>query len=114
MGQMHFSRKMGRRFLHALKRLGGAASSLQLADELDTLNVNCAASDARRVLEEFGVPGARKDAVTCRFSRETEDGTHVFVYRLRPDVRVLIARGLLEGRPVQPSLFAGRESHGAG
>ncbi len=108
MGQMHYSRKMGRRFLRAIHRLGGAATSLQLAKELDTLNVNCAASDARRVLQELGVPRALGYAITCNFSRKTEDGKHVFVYRLRADVRVLIARGLLDGKPVQSTLFAGR------
>ncbi len=97
MGQMHVSRPAGRRLLAALRRLGGSATSWQLATELRTHHLSADVASARCVLEEDGYD--REDLVTAGPVVD-DDGRRVYRYRLT-------RRAFFHFE--QASLFAGAE-----
>jgi len=105
MGRIHHSADKGRAFLHAVYRLGnGATTGALMVAVGDRLPNNCAAY-ARRVLDDAGVADP-KTTVTARQISTMSDGSRVYLYELREDVRRMIADGLLDGKGVHVDMFA--------
>jgi len=95
-GAMHWSWPEGRDFLVWLARSrGGQNTAWSYAETTRRLHPNNGACSARRVLEALGIPGAMTldgpDAAVEQFGAgRTERERDSSVYRLRPNVRLLL------------------------
>ena len=79
MGQMHGSRPAGMRCLAALRRLGGSATSWELATALRTHHLSADVASCRDYLEEVG---CCREALRSECVGVDEDGRQVWRYSL--------------------------------
>ena len=78
---MHWSYRAALRFRAALERRGWAATTWQLQEELRSVAVHSDAASARCLFRECGIE-AWETAIRCRHVGATEDGRHIYSYRV--------------------------------
>jgi len=111
----HWSRPGAIRTLQALRKLGGAATTWQIAEITHSVCVHSDIHCVRCLCEEEGICSA-DEAVRQEYAGQTDSGRRVSLYRLAEAVMAAIRDGWLEdefegpGPGIKPSAPAGRRA----